>query len=331
MRILVLAPETDCHAPAVIEHVRNRGHHVDRIVGTDFPVHDSLSLRVGEGPTSTHVRTRDGRVIDLSSYDTVWRRRGEGTTIDRGNLHPDDQKFAYTESQAAAQGLRDISERTARWINPRRAGEQIENKPFQIDLAARSGLSVPDTLISNDADDILAFYDRHDDKVIYKALTPPLFEEADGDKVSFVGLLPRESVSDRATVRLSPGIYQPYIEKAFELRVNVFGDKVLATKIDNQHVPSARVDWRSKVHLTDLSSFSLPSDVETTLLGFMRAAGLVFGAVDMIVTPDGQFVFLEVNQMGQFLWIDVLTKQNRQLEAMSDLLVGSTTAVGAAA
>lgn len=31
------------------------------------------------------------------------------------------------------------------------------------------------------------------------------------------------------------------------------------------------------------------------------------GAVDLIVTPDGQHVFLEVNPTGEFLWLDDLS------------------------
>jgi hypothetical protein len=36
----------------------------------------------------------------------------------------------------------------------------------------------------------------------------------------------------------------------------------------------------------------------------MRKLDIVFGCFDFIVRPDGQYVFLEVNQAGQFLFVE---------------------------
>ena len=39
----------------------------------------------------------------------------------------------------------------------------------------------------------------------------------------------------------------------------------------------------------------------------MEILGLVYGALDFIVTPDNRWIFLEINCMGQYLWIEELT------------------------
>ena len=52
----------------------------------------------------------------------------------------------------------------------------------------------------------------------------------------------------------------------------------------------------------------------------MRALGLVFGAFDFIVTPTGEYVFLEVNEMGQFLSFD-RDADLPVLQAFCDLLL----------
>jgi len=36
----------------------------------------------------------------------------------------------------------------------------------------------------------------------------------------------------------------------------------------------------------------------------MDSLGLVFGALDFVVTPDGQWIFLEINPNGQWFWIE---------------------------
>jgi glutathione synthase/RimK-type ligase-like ATP-grasp enzyme len=40
------------------------------------------------------------------------------------------------------------------------------------------------------------------------------------------------------------------------------------------------------------------------LRDLMCALGLTFGALDLIRTPDGRYVFLEVNPNGQWLWLE---------------------------
>ena len=39
----------------------------------------------------------------------------------------------------------------------------------------------------------------------------------------------------------------------------------------------------------------------------VRRLGLAYGAIDLVLTPDGRYVFLEINPNGQYLWIEQLT------------------------
>jgi D-alanine-D-alanine ligase-like ATP-grasp enzyme len=51
----------------------------------------------------------------------------------------------------------------------------------------------------------------------------------------------------------------------------------------------------------------LPAAVESCILTLMRGLDLSFGTVDMKVDERGDYVFLEVNPQGQFLYIEILT------------------------
>lgn len=103
----------------------------------------------------------------------------------------------------------------------------------------------------------------------------------------------------------SPAIYQELIPKRFDLRVTIVGHKIYAAAIDSQSDPAAALDWRQ----TDNPRLphhpvTLPDEISDKLLRMMEALRLTFGAVDMVLTPDGEYVFLEVNPNGQWLWID---------------------------
>jgi len=45
------------------------------------------------------------------------------------------------------------------------------------------------------------------------------------------------------------------------------------------------------------------------LRALMRRLGLVYGAIDLRLTPDGRYVFLEINPAGQFLYVEQQTGQ----------------------
>ena len=68
---------------------------------------------------------------------------------------------------------------------------------------------------------------------------------------------------------------------------------------------------------------TLPPDVEAALLRLMRTMGLVYGAIDMRRTPEGEHVFLEVNTAGQWLFIEQATGQPIA-DALADALAAAS-------
>jgi len=57
------------------------------------------------------------------------------------------------------------------------------------------------------------------------------------------------------------------------------------------------------------ATHQLPPDTATKLHELMNRLGLVYGAIDLRLTPDGRYVFLEINPAGQFLYIEKATGQ----------------------
>jgi glutathione synthase/RimK-type ligase-like ATP-grasp enzyme len=62
--------------------------------------------------------------------------------------------------------------------------------------------------------------------------------------------------------------------------------------------------------------YELPREVEEKILRLMDYFVLNYGAIDIIVTPDGRHVFLEINSVGEFF----------RLEDCSGLLVSDAIA-----
>jgi glutathione synthase/RimK-type ligase-like ATP-grasp enzyme len=65
------------------------------------------------------------------------------------------------------------------------------------------------------------------------------------------------------------------------------------------------IDCRIDIGNARIEAVTLPPEVEERLRVLMRRMGLVYGAVDMRLKPDGTHVFLEINPAGQFLYVEV--------------------------
>ena len=73
-----------------------------------------------------------------------------------------------------------------------------------------------------------------------------------------------------------------------------------------------------------IDPIALPDAIARQCRAFVQRLGLVFGCFDLIVTPAGDYVFLEINQMGQFLWVEEENNAFPMLQAFCDFLVSSS-------
>lgn len=125
-------------------------------------------------------------------------------------------------------------------------------------------------------------------------------------------------------VKNAPVQLQDYVEKAFELRITVVGTRVFAVKIDSQLNEATKVDWRRFTAMNPHSAFRIPAKVADFCRTFIKEQRLVYGAMDFIVDTTGEYVFLENNSSGQYLWLEKETSVPIT-EALVDLFVERIT------
>jgi glutathione synthase/RimK-type ligase-like ATP-grasp enzyme len=129
------------------------------------------------------------------------------------------------------------------------------------------------------------------------------------NKLLFTNVIDQSFVRENGSaIERAPGIYQTVIEKAYELRITVVEHAIFAVRINSQDNEVTSLDWRRDLDGVRYAvEPDLPEKFRDRLLAFHSRAGLVYGAYDFIVTPGGEYVFLEVNQVGQWLWIEDAT------------------------
>lgn len=84
------------------------------------------------------------------------------------------------------------------------------------------------------------------------------------------------------------------------------------------------MDFRADYDSLTYTVIPTPEHVRSGVRRLLADLRLRFGALDFIVTPDGDWVFLEVNPNGEWAWIDELTPLIAS--AIADALEGRTTA-----
>ncbi|MEV5407693.1 MvdC/MvdD family ATP grasp protein [Thermopolyspora sp. NPDC052614] len=319
--ILVLTVDGDPHAEHVAGLLAGRGARPVFFDPADYPA----------GAVLEAVYDRDGRVrrrlrtgsadVDLDRLTAVWFRRPRPPVA-----HPeivDAAARGYVEQECLAFAADLWDQLGCRTVPaPRGVVTLAQRKSSQLALAGRLGFELPATLITNDPDAFLDFYARHDGRIITKPFDNPWAPRADGEETSRLA----EPVSTRDVayadaIRFAPVITQEYVDKRVELRVTVVGRAVFAAEIHSQENNHARFDWRRyDLGSTRHEVHRLPGDVARRCVEIVERLGLCYGALDLILTPDGRYVFLEVNPSGQWLWIEQATGLPIS-EALCDLLL----------
>jgi glutathione synthase/RimK-type ligase-like ATP-grasp enzyme len=100
-------------------------------------------------------------------------------------------------------------------------------------------------------------------------------------------------------------IFQEYIEKKYEIRVFFFEDKYYPMAIFSQNDEGTKIDFRNynREKPNRCVPIKLPKIILSKLNNLMCEKNLNSGSIDIIVTPENDFVFLEVNPQGQFHWL----------------------------
>jgi glutathione synthase/RimK-type ligase-like ATP-grasp enzyme len=258
-----------------------------------------------------------------AAFRSVWFRRPR-MPEDFPQALEADVPFLRTEWRRHSNNLHALARQAtgALWVNPPAAALAAENKMVQLQAAHEAGLAFPATLMSSDPVEIRRFAAEHG-AVVYKPFQSHTWQDAATGRMfsSYARVVDAQMLLDDASLRQCPGIYQKLVDKRYDLRVTVIGEHAFAARLDT---PPQRdfIDWRiaSLAETMRASAADLPSAYLDRLRDFMRRLGIVFGCVDLAVDPDGTPHFLEVNQAGQFLFVEQAVPSLPLLRATCALL-----------
>lgn len=315
--VLVLTGPDDPTADAVIAEIVKRGARVARHDLGDFPTR--IRFTAEHGAQGWAGRMSESEIAtQIDQVVSVYYRRPSQFRFPPGMSNAD-QVYAGEEARIGVGGV--LAALDCRWVNHPHAIARAEWKPLQLDIARICGLITPRTLISNDVGEAVEFAERVGGRVVCKSLSSVILAEGDQHKLVYTTPVDPAAI-DPDTFAATAHLVQEWVPKACESRVTVVGDQLLAVAIETKSA-RAHIDWRTDYDLLHYQRVEVPTDIGTGLLAYLRALGLHYGAFDFVITPEGEWVMLECNPSGQWLWLHHLADLPIP-SAMAELLIGDS-------
>lgn len=304
-QVLILSSPDDPHAVKVAAHLSELGARVAYWKFDSF-VHDGqLNFDLSADSLAFSLQD-DGQALDVADFESIWFRR-PGTIKSKQFFEPWVAAVIESEAEQALKGM--LYSLPCLWVNFPLRHDASSLKLFQLEVAKKLGLPIPETIVTTDPQIALTFYEKHDGGVIYKLVTEksnfylPRYEFPHG-----IPTLPVRKVdlTHFQQVRHAPHLFQQEIRKQSDIRVTVIGKKVFAFNIESQS-GSGKLDWRTD-YKVPMKAWTLPDEVNQGCLNLLSRLGLNYGAIDFCLDQNGNYVFLEVNSAGQYLWLEDLTE-----------------------
>ncbi len=323
MKFLITTEPEDTHAILVKIGLESMGHQVRCLFTADHPTRLKNSIII-DNDTYQWRSTDNYDSIEDNSFDVVWWRRARKPHVPKDATHPDDYKFVARENAFFFESLANTMAPSARWVNNKEAAFRANSKILQLKLAVECGMTIPRTLCSNDPQDIRSFLSQHRvSGVIYKPLSCGFWFEGQDLRITYTSKPSFLELPSDESLQLTPGIFQKEIKKKYELRVNYFDGYIVAAKLNSQNHDEGKIDWRAIGDEMVVEPYILPSNLENQIRAFMKKIGLVFGALDFIVSEDNEYIFLEVNEQGQFLWLEDRNPEFKMLDIFINCLLNT--------
>ena len=241
--------------------------------------------------------------IDFSGFNisSIWFRRTQ--IPDLATQYPAESLYFAKEFSSLLENVY-CALKDKQWVSDPFKIYLAENKILQLKTAKKIGFKVPNTLVTNSAETIKSFY-YGNEKTVIKPLNSGHVPYKGETALFFTNLLNEGHLKELETSVLTPCIFQEYVDKQYELRITVVGEKVFSAKIDSQENSNSKVDWRRGK--LDFFKQEIPPDLAEQCVTLCKELGLRFGAIDIIKERSGEYTFLEINPNGQWAWIEMET------------------------
>jgi ATP-GRASP peptide maturase of grasp-with-spasm system len=266
-----------------------------------------IRLDVNQGESSFVLETPTGERINTNELTGFWYRRSEfGLNYSAELLGLEEDELAKNIQQHLHYELSYLTKELHQLLSKKSKISELRfSEPGKLEMleaAKQVGIAIPPTLLTTSKIEFLNFKEKHG-KVVSKAIQRSArFDLMENERRIEFLCYTEEMSEEELPTYFFPTLFQKKLAKVFELRIFYLNEKFYSMAIFSQEDQQTEVDFRNynfeKPNRT--VPFLLPIDLQKKLIQLMKNLHLKSGSIDMVLTEEGDYVFLEVNPVGQF-------------------------------
>lgn len=300
--ILVFSIMDDPSTNEVVDWILRTGNEVRRI-NTMNQLMDFLA----ENPV-IKISKELKQEYSLCGVESVWFRRPpsycRNTDIfDNNDTNRALNYFTLSEQKALFNIVSEML-KAPHWLNDYKTSNP--GKVHQLLLAKHAGLAIPETRILSSKQQVVEFINEVG-SVIFKPMQDSYPIPIDTENYCAYTRKVDKKLLRQMPDTFAPCLFQTYLNKNIEIRSfyldGKFKSMAICSTFDNQ----TKVDFRhyNQKHPNRRVPYQLPHEVEQKLSCLMDGLQLNCGSLDLVLTNEGQYVYLEVNPVGQFGMVSI--------------------------
>lgn len=282
--ILIISSDYD----KTVEYIYNKFK--ENISFYIFNINKFYDYEVEIDNSGWRITNKDGVSIKNTEVYSIYYRKPRTPILDEYNEI--DKIIIQNDIITIIHGI--VNDFEGRVITKPKILKVVENKVYQLLYARKNKIRIPNSLIGNSSHKLKE--NENGGQSIIKPITKGRIEYKDE-----VVLFQTELFNDwDANIIDTPIYIQEYIEKNFEVRVTVVENEIFAVRIDTKN----KIDWRKDYENHKYTIIDIPIEIKEFILKCMNDFEISFGAFDFIVNQKDEWIFLEVNPNGQWLWLE---------------------------
>jgi ATP-GRASP peptide maturase of grasp-with-spasm system len=270
---------------------------IEKITNINFSFDSGINLIL---------KFNSNRVINFKEVDSVWYRRGEFVfekNFEVNNVFNNSvSRIVKKEIEICIKFIYKCISNSPKPKIGNILREIENNKLDQLAIASQLGLKIPKTIISTSKVNQHLLNSR-------KLITKPIYNTFDlsyNSKHSYISVQPFDSHNnEKLGENTFPYLVQERLNKKYEIRSFVLFDEIYSMAIFSQNNEKTSLDFRNydKSSQNRMVRYRLPNTVEDKIRLLMKKLEIESGSIDLVYTQSGEYVFLEVNHIGQFGWL----------------------------
>lgn len=176
------------------------------------------------------------------------------------------------------------------------------NKFEVLRIAKELGIVIPKSILTNSKSKLISFFNECNGEIISKMHDMLLcdIKETHSTYATYTEKIEIDFINELPE-RFFVGHFQEKLEKLYEIRTFYLDGELFSMAMFSQKDKRTSVDFRryNRENMNRRVPYKLPSALEDRIRLLMQKIGLNSGSLDIVKTKDN-YVFLEVNPIGQF-------------------------------